>query len=374
MKIAINALAFVQGGGITYIKNIITYLINADKDNEYYLFIADEHYADIFSSLSINTKAKVIRLKKHNLLVRIIEEQLLLPYWVWIFKIDLLFCPANILSFLAPCKKVLMIQSINPFIKREKEGIAQTARMRILCFLSLLSIKLASKVIFTSNYSADLVSEKMRIDKGKIETIYLGVADDYYLESKKDEIKESDFDYILSVSIVNGRKNYETLIRAYNDLKPEIQGQYKLVIVGDVSDEFRLHLLNLSKNNFIRDNIVLKGNLNLNELIPCYRNASLFVLPSLIESFALPPIEAMASGIPVIVANSTSFPEAGGQAVLKFNPQDTRDLVQKMEDVLSDTQLAKKMSLDGIERAKLFSWGKTAELTLKCFMSLQNGL
>src|SRR3989344_1354014 len=101
------------------------------------------------------------------------------------------------------------------------------------------------------------------------------------------------------------------------------------------------------------------------ELPNFYKNAICFVLPSLYEGFGLPVLEAMKYGCPVIISNVSSLPEAGGDAVLYVNPQDSNDIKEKIEKVLSDKNLREQMIKKGYEQIKKFSWKKTAQETLK---------
>ena len=97
------------------------------------------------------------------------------------------------------------------------------------------------------------------------------------------------------------------------------------------------------------------------------QNALGFVFPSLYEGFGLPVLEAMCLGLPVITANVSSLPEVAGSAALLINPSSVTDLVKAMERVVGDKKLREKMSQEGREQAKKFSWRKAAEETLAIY-------
>jgi glycosyltransferase involved in cell wall biosynthesis len=102
------------------------------------------------------------------------------------------------------------------------------------------------------------------------------------------------------------------------------------------------------------------------EYLPAlYRQAAAFVYPSLYEGFGLPPLEAMASGTPVIVSRSSSLPEVVGDAGLYANPLDTDELAAAMESIFAEPQLAADLRQKGLERAARFSWKKVAGETLE---------
>jgi glycosyltransferase involved in cell wall biosynthesis len=94
-----------------------------------------------------------------------------------------------------------------------------------------------------------------------------------------------------------------------------------------------------------------------------YRLASLFVFPSLFEGFGFPPLEAMASGTPVITSNVSSLPEVVGDAAVLVNPLDADAIAQAMARVLADTRLRRDLITRGLERAQAFRWADAAART-----------
>ena len=100
-------------------------------------------------------------------------------------------------------------------------------------------------------------------------------------------------------------------------------------------------------------------------LAEVYRNAELFVFPSIYEGFGFPLLEAMAYGVPSIAARSSSLPEIGGDAALYFDPRDARSLETQIESALTDAVLRKKLAEAGVARAARFRWDVAAEKTLE---------
>ena len=100
------------------------------------------------------------------------------------------------------------------------------------------------------------------------------------------------------------------------------------------------------------------------QLLPAlYSGAKAFVYPSLYEGFGLPPLEAMACGTPVIVSNTTSLPEVVGNAGLRVDPLNVEQIADAIQRLVTNNNLHQSLQKKGLERAKLFSWDKTAAST-----------
>ena len=158
-------------------------------------------------------------------------------------------------------------------------------------------------------------------------------------------------------------------MKAFNLISSELQQEYEVRLIGHVSPEMKNELLACVTGS-LRGKIIFKGDATFAELCAAYKNASLFVLPSLVEAFGLPIVEAMAAGVPVLVSNTTALPEIAGKAGLTFDPYDPADLAGKMEQVLLEDKLAKRMVELGLERAKMFIWENTVKQTLQCIDKL----
>jgi len=371
MKIGINALSVTIGGGVTFMRNLVPLLAKLDSANEYYLFVAGENYIKIFDLINWPANVQLVKMKTYNLIFRIFQEQFAIPFLVWRLKIDLLVCSANISSILAPCKKLLWVLNIYPYFILNIKGESFIARLRfkVLRVLTDLSIRHSDLSVHISNFSRLSLLAKLKVPDNRMVTIYLG-ADTDALSVKSQAERETDSPYILSVSSISKRKNYEVLMKAYNKLPREIRDRYKIVLVGEVTEELKEYLRNFISDPAGRPRVVFTGKTTFAELYAIYKKASIFVMPSLVEAFGLPVIEAMAAGLPVLVAAATALPEIAGEAGLKFDPHDPVDLAGKIELVLTDKKLAEDMSVAGIKRAKLFTWERTAKETLACFAKI----
>lgn len=146
--------------------------------------------------------------------------------------------------------------------------------------------------------------------------------------------------YVLYVGNDYPHKNLKRLKLAFKKLNLD----YELILVTEfISDE------------------------EMNEL---YKKASLYIQPSLIEGFGLPPLEAMARGVPVVSSNAACLPEILEDAVIYFNPLDINDITEKIKKALSDNEIRKRLVQKGFEQVKKYSWQKMTEEILEVYSNL----
>jgi glycosyltransferase involved in cell wall biosynthesis len=165
--------------------------------------------------------------------------------------------------------------------------------------------------------------------------------------------------YILFVSTIEPRKNLETLIDAYEQLRERGVYDGALVVVGRIG--WKSHTL---VTRLRGAGIVHLDYLPAAQLATVYEKAEVFVFPSIYEGFGFPLLEAMARGVPTIAARSSSLPEIGGEAALYFDPMDADALALQLERVVTDGALREELARKGRARAAEFRWKDAAEKTL----------
>lgn len=171
--------------------------------------------------------------------------------------------------------------------------------------------------------------------------------------------------YILFVGRLNVRKNILNLLKAF-EIVLKSSPDVKLVIVGDKdwkSLDIDFHIKNLG----LISNVELKGSVFGKDLPIIFSLATVFCFPSYNESFGLPPLEAMASGVPVVSSNSASLPEICRDAVLYASPDDFQLIAEQLQRFLDDPQLRQTYIRKGLDRAKEFNWTKSSERLLRIF-------
>lgn len=165
--------------------------------------------------------------------------------------------------------------------------------------------------------------------------------------------KEFNARYLLYVGNRKPHKNLDRLFEAFGGINDP---QLRLVLSG-VEDA---HIAHRVAKAGVASRVLFAGNLPDSEMPSLYRGATALVLPSLVEGFGLPLVEAMASGTPVIAASAASIPEVVGNAAILFDPLDIGEMRQAIEIVLRSTQLRAQLRALGLNRANHFSWDRVA--------------
>jgi alpha-1,3-rhamnosyl/mannosyltransferase len=140
----------------------------------------------------------------------------------------------------------------------------------------------------------------------------------------------------------------------------------QLVLPG-APTEYENELRSLAENLGVADRVRFPAWVSDAELEALYASATCFVLPSLIEGFGLPVLEAMARGVPVACSDRPALPEVVGDAALLFDPTDQAAVTDAVRRLLTDKELRESLSARGLERARQFSWRRTAEATLASY-------
>lgn len=172
--------------------------------------------------------------------------------------------------------------------------------------------------------------------------------------------------YALSVGTIEPRKNIERLIDAYASLPSALRMQYPLVLVGGHgwnSEHIHAKIARYSQEGWLKYLLFVSDE----ELAFIYSGARLFACVSHYEGFGLPVLEAMASGIPVISSDAASLPEVGGDAVVYVSPNQEEEIREALIHVLNDDSLRQDLSRQGLARATVFDWTRTAQQTIETY-------
>lgn len=366
MKIYINNLNIRENssGVKTYQINLIQELLTLDKKNRYFL-ICSKSNQTLFNSFTAfsNCNLIVVPLNVQSPILRILLDQLLVPLICFSRK-SILISSQNVCSVLAICKQLLIIQGPLSIRSIRKEANFKDIGLfnKIYYYLLFkLSILKADQIISVSHYLKShlkLISKKL-----KIKVVHEGVTINVFENKSIPQQNKSKTEYILFVSTLFKYKGVEELLEAYASLSIQHQKKYQLWIIGKdpTNGEYLEQLKAKAFNLNISNNIIFKGKVPHEEIANYYQNAQVFVYPSSIESFGLPPLEAMASGIPVIASNKMSIPEIVGDAAILIEPKDISSFSNALTTVLDNHQVREALINNGYENIKKFSWVRMSE-------------
>jgi glycosyltransferase involved in cell wall biosynthesis len=234
------------------------------------------------------------------------------------------------------------------------------------------AIKRANMVLTISENSKKELISDLGVSEDKIRVTYMAadkmfkpIKDQDKLQTVREKYNLPE-KYILYVGTLEPRKNITVIIEAIHALKRNHGIEHKLVIAGKkgwLYDKIFQRVVELGLEN----DVVFTGFVADEDLPALFNMASLFVFPSLYEGFGIPPLEAMACGVPVITSDSSSLPEVVKGVGIMLAPTDIKAWIEAMHSVLTKPELANDMSTKGLERAKLFSWEKTALQTHEAY-------
>ncbi|MCG9966625.1 glycosyltransferase family 4 protein [Pelotomaculum terephthalicicum JT] len=297
--------------------------------------------------------------------------QLILPSIIKKYRIDLFHGTMSITPILSDVPSVVTIYDL------VLEIFPKTMHWKNWLPLKILmknSANKASRIIAISENTKKDIIKYFGISPDKIKVIYLGV--DKNFSSQKNKNDENILirynllpGYILTVGTLEPRKNLIRLLNAYKMIVVSEDSIPKLVIVGGqgwLKEDINKVIDTLG----LTEKVVLTGYVSDSDLPALYRNASVFVYPSLYEGFGLPPLEAMACGTPVISSNVSSIPEVVGDAGLLIDPYRPEEVARAITLVLKDNGLRVRLNRTGLNRAGLFTWDKTARETIKLYQEV----
>lgn len=283
--------------------------------------------------------------------------------------IDLMFFPANAFWLLPFTKTVITVHDLAPAMELYKYHANILDRLEARLQLKRLN-KIATRLITGSKYTAKKISDLGRVNPSLIEIIPNGVRRDvFYTMAKKQE-----GDYILYVGGFDRRKNLDRLLKAHA-LIVSMGYRNKLVFAGNTGLNKKLYydMKPLISNNRLEERVEVILSPSDDDLRRLYNEARVCVLPSIIEGFGLPVLEAMACGCPVASSNAASLPEVGGDAAIYFDPYDVNDMAEKIMILLKDKKLRNEMVSRGLKQAAKFNWDEAGRKVYQILKEVYEG-
>ena len=372
MRIAINALSAVAGGGVTYLNQLFKYLSAIDRENEYLIITTKKGKKVLYTSYK-NFHLLSFKVPSFSPVFRLLWEQVCLWFILKKYKINIYYSPANIGLILSRFPTVLMIQTVAPFDFEmiKKQNVYYWLKFNLLRILTSLSIKKARNVIFISNKAKKELSHYYKLHDSKTFLIYHGKSELFKPDldgSRLTEIKQKYGldEFILYVSNIYKYKNFFELIHAFSLIKEQVNPGLKLALVGkSFDDQYTESLKMLVSNKGLEDRVIFFGHVPYEEMPYFYTMCRLFLYPSTCENCPNILIEAMACGAPILSSNIEPMPEICQDAAMYFDPFNAQDIAEKIQIVLKNNNLLQDLRVRSLKRANYFSWEETAKKTLR---------
>src|SRR6266404_7837674 len=240
--------------------------------------------------------------------------------------------------------------------------------------LNLVARK-AEHIVTLSEYSKAQIVERLGVQAEKVTAIHCGVNGKFRCVDRKEayaavsEALGIQEPYLLFVGSLKPHKNISTLLQAFMLRRQRHDIPQRLLIVGDDA-RWKSLLLEECSRLGIRDTTTFVPYVSQELLPKVYAGADLLVMPSTVEGFGLPVLEAMACGTPVIASRTASLPEVAGDAAIYFDPASSEELGVQIERILHSPELQASLRNKGIQRAKQFTWRQSARQHIELYNRL----
>jgi glycosyltransferase involved in cell wall biosynthesis len=353
VRIGIDARKLHDFGIGTYIRNLLRQLARLDRDTEFVVLCRDEDRESLVS-LGSNFRAVTETAANYS-----IAEQVRIPIALRREGVTLFHAPHYVLPPLVPCRSVVTIHDCIHLMfpqylpNRVALGYARTS--------IALATHRATRVLTVSESSKRDILRFVDTDPDKIDVIYNAYDDRFGVEPREEDVVrvreryQLHDEFVLYAGNVKPHKNLERLIEAFDRVRKRGLDHLKLVMIGDEISKYA-SLRRAVHRHQLHKYVRFLGYLPEETLAVMYRLAGVFVFPSLYEGFGLPPLEAMASGTPVVTSNVSSLPEVAGDAAMLVDPYDPDAIAGGIQRVLTDEKLRRELRTKGLARARQFSW------------------
>jgi glycosyltransferase involved in cell wall biosynthesis len=223
----------------------------------------------------------------------------------------------------------------------------------------------AARVLTVSEASKRDILQYFHIPESRIDVIYNAIDDRFWQPPDAENMErvrqryQLNAPFILYAGNIKPHKNLERLIEAFHLLRQDAgMKDVQLLIIGDEISKYAT-LRRAVHRHKLHKHVRFFGFVPHETLVALYRLADVFVFPSLYEGFGLPPLEAMASGTPVVTSNVSSLPEIVGDAALLIDPHEPEAIADAIRRVLTESDLRVSLSIRGLVRAREFSWERS---------------
>ncbi len=353
---------------------LIRNLQKIDSKNEYFIYVKRDEDRDCIENIN---NFKIVELGGGNYAG---WEQFMLPRAAKNNKCDILHCTSNT----APIKLgIPVVVTLHDIIYMEKTYFRLLMDKGTLYqkygnvyrrYIIPRVVKSARKIITVSNFERKRIADFFSFPESddRLIAIYNGVSeyfkpinDENELNRVKNKYKLPD-EFIFFLGNTDPKKNTKGVLKAYSDFLKKYKRKIPLIMLDYDINELRKLLYEIGDPEMEKF-IHLTGYVVNTDLPAIYNLCSLFLYPSLRESFGIPMLEAMRCGVPVITSNTSSMPEVSGNAALIVDPYKPPEITEGIIKILEDQKFKQELIDKGIKQAAKFSWRAMAENVLSLY-------
>lgn len=382
MKVLINAVSLVEGGGLVVLTKLVQYLCQNAPSIQWFL-LAHPHCLETFTTIDnlhclpflSTSKTPVHFVYLYNVLIPKLIKQ---------FKIDCLFSLTNFLPHRRlACPSLLLIHQVGYFQEPGACFDLQWGNNFYERFIwqfkrkwAIHSIRQASSITVQTQSLAKVIVNELAIKPAKITVVPHGTGLlNKGLEQPKASLSSRCIPWRIGYITKFGiQKDFVTALKAMAQLK-KAGILFKFILTLDEQDSACIPIFQTAAAYGLTDDMENHGNLHDNEQLKViYQSLDIFIFPSLCESFGFTLVEAMAHGLPILIADTPSNREVAGSAGRFFTPRDAGNLAAGLLHLMQSTTHYASSARDSIQRAQFFCWNKTAKALLKLIRQLTNPL
>lgn len=372
--IVVNALSARQGGGQTYVINLL--LLAPREDNLDILVLSQD-------SLPLPSDRNDIRKfpctwNVANPLLRTLWERLRLPALLNQVNADVLFCTGGSITCRPParCKTVTIFRNMIPFDLEQRRRY-RIGYMRIRNWLLkrvfLRSMERADLVICLSEYARGVLETQSQSISDRTTLIPHGIPS-FFRRSPGSVAPKPAWlpagEYALYASTIDHYKDQIEVIQAFAIVRRTQRSPENLVLVGPANTEYLQRVMREITRLGLDANVIVRKTVPYREMPGLYQNALVNIFASECENCPNILLEALASSRPMLVSNRPPMPEFAGDAAVYFNPRDPSDLASKLSWILANPNMMKDLAERAERRSRLYDWQSTANATWKAIENL----
>ena len=366
LRVGLNLIFMGEraGGAGRYARELPGALLAAEPQTEVHVFVSRDAPADLREQpWAGSVRWVTVPISLQGPPLQLPAEYALLPALAAARRLEVLHSPANLGPTLTPTITSVVSLLDLIWLHRPEEWEASPRVHRTMRRRVARAVAGADRIFAISRAAADDFTATLGLGADRIEVTPLGVAaptaPPLAEQTLRTRLGLGQARVVLCVAQKRPYKNLHRLLRAL----PELDEQVVLVLPGSPTAHER-ELRSLAAELNVEGRVHFPDWLSESELEGLYALSEVFVLPSLIEGFGLPVIEAMQRGLPVACSNAPALAEVAGDGALLFDPERQAEVTAAIGRLLDDRELARSLAVSGRERAREFSWRRTGELSL----------